>query len=331
MSTQAEDHGDDSRQDDAELELDGAYGASEEPAPERSPYDDAEPDPGQDILQRYLLDIRRHALFTAEQELETATRAKAGDFKARQDMIEHNLRLVVNLAKAYANRGVSLSDLIEEGNIGLMHAIEKFEPERGFRFSTYASWWIRQSVERAVVQQGRTVRLPLHVIREVSTVLRARTHIEQHERSEPHRQQGRPGERVSVEDIAALTALTPERVAELLALADRPLSLDAPAQSGEDDKLQDFLADEAAASPEAQRQCHETQDKLNGWLRTLSPREREILLSRFGMNGQEEATLDSLAARLGLTRERVRQVQQEALGKMRRMIQRDGLRLDLLA
>ncbi|MBU6437178.1 MAG: sigma-70 family RNA polymerase sigma factor [Betaproteobacteria bacterium] len=280
-------------------------------------------DAGSDVLQRYLLEIRRHELFTPEQELDVARRAKAGDFVARQSMIEHNLRLVVSIAKGYAGRGVALSDLIEEGNLGLIHAIEKFEPDRGFRFSTYASWWIRQNVERALVQQARTVRLPLHVIREVSTVLKARTHLEQAAAA-------RGANGVTQEDVAALTGFSIDKVADLLAMSDRPLSLDAPVESDSSETLTDFVADDGAASPEQHAQDHETQRHLDAWLRTLSHREREVVEARFGIHGQNELTLEALADRLGLTRERVRQIQQEALHKLKRMIYRDGLRLDVL-
>jgi RNA polymerase nonessential primary-like sigma factor len=280
-------------------------------------------DAGSDSLQRYLLEIRRHELFTPEQELEIAKRAKAGDFKARQMMIEHNLRLVVSIAKSYVGRGVALADLIEEGNLGLIHAIEKFEPERGFRFSTYASWWIRQNVERALVQQARTVRLPLHVIREVSTVLKARTHLEQEAAS-------RGANGVTQEDVASLTGFTVDKVADLLAMSDRPLSLDAPIESDSGETLTDFVADDGNANPEQSAQDHETQRHLDAWLHTLSHREREVVEARFGIHGQDESTLEALAERLDLTRERVRQIQQEALNKLKRMIHRDGLRLDLL-
>jgi RNA polymerase nonessential primary-like sigma factor len=277
----------------------------------------------QDSLQRYLLNIRKHPLLTAEEELEVARRARSGDFAARQQMIERNLRLVVSIAKGYAGRGVALADLIEEGNLGLIHAISKFEPERGFRFSTYASWWIRQNVERALVQQGRTVRLPLHVIREVSTVLKARTHLEQAAAS-----QARNG--VTHEDVAALTGFTIEKVADLLAMSDRPVSLDAPVESDSSETLTDFVADDAAVNPEANAQGHETTRLLDMWLRTLSNREREVVEARFGLHSRDEVTLEDLAERLHLTRERVRQIQQESLSKLKRMIQRDGLRSDLL-
>jgi RNA polymerase nonessential primary-like sigma factor len=280
-------------------------------------------DASQDSLQRYLLNIRKHPLLSAEEEVLIATRARAGDFAARQQMIERNLRLVVSIAKSYANRGVALADLIEEGNLGLIHAISKFEPERGFRFSTYASWWIRQNVERALVQQGRTVRLPLHVVREVSTVLKARTHLEQAAAS-----QARNG--VTHEDVAALTGFTIDKVADLLAMSDRPVSLDAPVESDSNETLTDFVADDAAVNPEANAQGHETTRLLDMWLRTLSNREREVVESRFGLHARDEVTLEDLADRLHLTRERVRQIQQESLVKLRKMIQKDGLRSDLL-
>lgn len=172
-----------------------------------------------DVLTVYLRNVRRTALFTAEEEFEFATKARAGDFAARQSMIEHNLRLVVSIAKAYLGRGVPLSDLIEEGNLGLMHAIDKFEPERGFRFSTYATWWIRQSVERALIYQGRAVRLPVNVVRELQQVLRARRALENDAMFVASRPDG-----IRAEDIAALLGRGKAGVAELLALAETPRS-----------------------------------------------------------------------------------------------------------
>jgi RNA polymerase nonessential primary-like sigma factor len=280
-------------------------------------------DAGNDALQRYLLDIRRHELLSPDKELAISTRAKQGDFQSRQLMIERNLRLVVSIAKGYGGRGVSLADLIEEGNLGLIHAIGKFEPERGFRFSTYASWWIRQNIERALVQQARTVRLPLHVIREVSTVLKARSHLERAAAS-------RGSNSVTQEDIASLTGFSIDKVSDLLAMSDKPLSLDAPLQTATGETLNEFVAADEASGPELQAQGHETQRHIESWLRTLTTREREVVEARFGMYGQEEITLEAMAERLQLTRERVRQIQQEAIHKLKRMIQREGLKLDLL-
>lgn len=175
-----------------------------------------------DALTVYLRNVRLTELFTPQEEFEFATRARAGDFAARQSMIEHNLRLVISIAKAYLGRGVPLSDLIEEGNLGLMHAIDKFEPERGFRFSTYATWWIRQSVERALICQGRAVRLPVNVVRELQQVLRARRALENDALLLANRPDG-----IRVVDIAALLGREAAGVANLLALAETPRSLDA--------------------------------------------------------------------------------------------------------
>ena len=239
-------------------------------------------------------------------------------------MIEHNLRLVVSIARTYAGRSVPLPDLIEEGNLGLMHAIDKFEPDRGFRFSTYASWWIRQSVERAVINQGRVVRLPVHVVRELQQVLRARRTLES-DASRPAAAGAQRG--VSAQDIASLTGKSLHTVSELLALAEVPRSLD----SGTDDadagpSLADTLhaAEGDANDPHAQAQLHEVERLLEQWIGTLSGREKEILESRFGLHDHDAETLDVLSVRLGLTRERVRQIQNEALGKLKRQISRSG-------
>src|SRR5438105_9557734 len=175
-----------------------------------------------DTTQHYLQEIGTRPLLTAQEELRYSTAAKAGDFPSRQIMIEHNLRLVVSIAKHYMNRGVTLLDLIEEGNLGLIHAIEKFEPERGFRFSTYATWWIRQSIERAIINQSRTVRLPVHVVRELNQVLRAKRHLEQHP---PASSQG--NREANIEDIAHLVGRSTDDVAEMLRLNEHTTSLDA--------------------------------------------------------------------------------------------------------
>ena len=278
-----------------------------------------------DTLTLYLRDVRRTELFTPQQEFDTATRARAGDFAARQSMIEHNLRLVVSIAKGYLGRGVPLSDLIEEGNLGLMHAIDKFEPERGFRFSTYATWWIRQSVERAVMNQGRVIRLPVHVVRELQQVLRARRTLENAPEFQARR--GRAGgEGVRVEDIAALLGRSAHDVGDLLAMAETPRSLDASLDRSEDDyTLGDSLADEQSADPTGVTQNHEVERLLANWVDTLSQREKEVLEGRFGLHDREPETLEVLSDRLGLTRERVRQIQNEALLKLRRHMMRNGI------
>ena len=271
---------------------------------------------GVSALQSYLNHIRAKPLFTPEEEFETATRAKAGDFEARQAMVEHNLRLVVSIAKAYVGRGAALGDLIEEGNLGLIHAIEKFEPERGFRFSTYASWWIRQSIERALMQQVRTIRLPVHVIRELNQVLRARKHLEQ---AADYRGQ------TSDEDVAALLDRSPEEVTDLLALAEQPISLDALRETQNGESYADQFADQNALSMEEQTQTREVEALVDSWVGELAEREREVIEARFGLHGRELETLESLAQRLGLTRERVRQIQQESLLKLKGRLARNGV------
>lgn len=274
-----------------------------------------------DTLTLYLREVRRTDLFTPEEEFETATRARNGDFAARQSMIEHNLRLVVSIAKGYLGRGVPLSDLIEEGNLGLMHATTKFEPERGFRFSTYATWWIRQSVERAVMNQGRVIRLPVHVVRELQQVLRARRTLENDSAFVATRPDG-----VRVDDVAALLGRDVNEVAQLLALAESPKSLDASMDKSEDDHtLGDSLADEVTVDPSGVTQTHEVERLLDNWIDALSHREKEVLEGRFGLHDREPETLEVLSDRLGLTRERVRQIQNEALLKLKRHLVRNGI------
>ena len=278
-------------------------------------------------LQAYLRDIRRAPLLTPEQEFDTATRARQGDFAARQMMIEHNLRLVVSIAKHYLGRGLPMGDLIEEGNLGLMHSIGKFEPERGFRFSTYASWWVRQHIERALMHQARLVRLPVHVVRELNQVLKARRTLESEAAS---RGQGeRP---VRIDDIAAAVGRPAKEVADLLRLSEQPTSLDAPierhAGEGSTESVLDGVADDGATDPMGLTLGHEVELLLRHGLDELGEREREVVAGRYGLGDREPETLEVLAERLGLTRERVRQIQQEALVKLKRRMARNGIGRD---
>ena len=276
-------------------------------------------------LQTYLREIRRAPLLTPQQEFETATRARQGDFGARQAMIEHNLRLVVSIAKNYLGRGLPMTDLIEEGNLGLMHSISKFEPERGFRFSTYASWWVRQNIERAIMHQARLVRLPVHVVRELNQVLKARRALEAASASAGH--SDRP---VRVDDVAVAVGRPVAEVSALLKFAEQPTSLDAPMERGEGggESMLDGVADDGASDPMSLTLSNEVDVLLQNGLEELNEREREVVEGRYGLGDREPETLEVLAERLGLTRERIRQIQQEALLKLRRRMVRHGVDRD---
>ncbi len=273
-----------------------------------------------DLVQRYLQQISSKPLFTPEQELAVANKAKDGNFEARQAMIEHNLRLVVSIAKTYMNRGLPFPDLIEEGNLGLMHALDKFEPQRGFRFSTYATWWIRQSIEKALMSQVRTVRLPVHVIREINQVLRARRYLEQALASE--------GRSPDIDDIASLTGKTIEDVADALAMAEHTTSLDAPRHLDPGSSLLDLISDERSAGPDHEVEKTQVEEKLRSWLKGLKDDQRKVITRRYGLDNQEPATLEELSKEVGLSKERIRQIQQEALVKLKKYLQSHGLDKD---
>lgn len=276
-------------------------------------------------LQLYLREIRRAPLFTPEEEFLTASRARQGDFDARQEMIERNLRLVVSIAKNYLGRGLPMPDLIEEGNLGLMHAIAKFEPERGFRFSTYASWWVRQSIERAIMHQARLVRLPVHVVRELNQVVKARRALEAQSSL-----QADAGRGVRTEDIARRLGRPVAEVDSLLKMAEHPASLDAPLESDAAESLLDSVVDDQAIDPIGLMLSREVEQLLAHGLAELNDREREVLAGRYGLQDREPETLEMLAERLSLTRERIRQIQQEALLKLKRRMARQGVDRDSL-
>jgi RNA polymerase nonessential primary-like sigma factor len=278
-----------------------------------------------DTTQHYLNQIGTRPLLTAVQEVHFATLAKAGDFPARQTMIEHNLRLVVSIAKHYINRGVVLLDMIEEGNLGLMRAIDKFEPERGFRFSTYATWWIRQSIERAIMNQARTVRLPVHMVRELNQILRAKYHLEAQHNAGPG-----AGKDATVEDIAHLLGRPVEEVQDILALSEHASSLDAPLDNDPSSSLMDMLPCETEDGPDARAEHSEMTVLVRDWLTRLPDKQRVVVMRRFGLDNDDPATLETLAEEMGVTRERVRQIQQEALVKLKRAMAARGVVRDSL-
>ncbi|WP_300455276.1 RNA polymerase sigma factor RpoS [Accumulibacter sp.] len=272
-----------------------------------------------DVTQHYLNDIGAKPLLSPGEEIQWARRARAGDFAARQKMIEHNLRLVVNIAKHYLNRGVPLLDLIEEGNLGLIHAIEKFDPERGFRFSTYATWWIRQGIERAIMNQSRTIRLPVHVVKDINLVLRAIRHLESAD-----------GRDICADRIAHLIDRPVDEVRRVMVLNERIASLDAPLQIDPSQTVGDLIADDSLLDPDELLQTNELGDLLRHWLGQLGEKQRQVLERRYGLGGGETSTLEEIAFDLNLTRERVRQIQIEALDQLRRIIRRGGVTSDNL-
>lgn len=265
----------------------------------------------------YLNEIGQNALLSAEDEYALACLVTQGDFNARQRMIECNLRLVVNIAKHYVNRGLALLDLIEEGNLGLIHALEKFDPERGFRFSTYATWWIRQNIERAIMNQSRTIRIPVHVIREMNICLQAFRHLEAHKGNEP-----------SAEEIAHLLGKPVADVRYVLNLNERMASLDTPLDIDPSLSLADAIPDEGALSPEMQLQHTELEAMVHQWLEELGEKHRCVVERRFGLNNYPIHTLEEVAETLGITRERVRQIQVESLQLLRRNLKRKGISRD---
>ncbi|ATE59375.1 RNA polymerase sigma factor RpoS [Thauera sinica] len=272
-----------------------------------------------DVTQLYLNEIGANPLLTAEEELRLARLVRIGDFESRQTMIERNLRLVVNIAKHYLNRGIPLLDLVEEGNLGLMHALEKFDPERGFRFSTYATWWIRQNIERAIMNQSRTIRLPVHVVKELNQVLRAQRSLEAASNGES-----------TLEDIARRLNKTVDEVRAVLALSEHTASLDAPLDIDPTLSIGESLADEHVETPDLQIHSSEVEQLVREWIKMLSDKQRLVILHRYGIDECELLTLEELALRLDLTRERVRQIQLEALGQLRRILKRRGISRDAL-
>ena len=272
-----------------------------------------------DATQLYLGEIGYSPLLSAEEEVYFARRALKGCEASRKRMIVSNLRLVVKIARRYNNRGLALLDLIEEGNLGLIRAVEKFDPERGFRFSTYATWWIRQTIERAIMNQTRTIRLPIHVVKELNVYLRAARELAQKLDHEP-----------TAEEIAEALDKPVKDVAKMLRLNERITSVDTPIGSENDKALLDVIADEKGHGPEDELQDNDIKCNIVEWLGELNPKQREVLARRFGLLGYEPSTLEDVGAEIGLTRERVRQIQVEALRRLREILSQQGLNLETL-
>ncbi|MEM6546024.1 MAG: RNA polymerase sigma factor RpoS [Pseudomonadota bacterium] len=272
-----------------------------------------------DPTQLYLNEIGFVPLLTADEEKHYARLTQKGDEAARKRMIESNLRLVVKIARRYLHRGMSLLDLIEEGNLGLMRAVEKFDPERGFRFSTYATWWIRQTIERAIMNQARTIRLPIHVVKDLNGCLRAARELTQQLDHEP-----------TTSEIADRIDKPAQEVSRLLGLNERVSSVDAPLGPESEASVVETIADDDGRDPAELLQDDLVHESVAAWLNQLTDKQREVVVRRFGLLGYDSSTLEEVGQEIGLTRERVRQIQVEALKRLRRVLERQGLSADAL-
>lgn len=270
-----------------------------------------------DPTKLYLKEIEVSPLLTAEEEVYYSRLALKGDTDARDKMIECNLRLVVKIARRYMNRGLALLDLIEEGNLGLIRAVEKFDPERGFRFSTYATWWIRQTIERGLMNQTRTIRLPIHIIKELNTYLRAARKLTQELNRE-----------ATSEDVARLLNKPQKDVEKMFRLADRVSSYDIPIGGEGERPLLDVIPDENNTDPSSILQDESVMEHLDEWLDELDEKQRDVVVRRFGLRNYPRGTLEEVGSELGVTRERVRQIQMDALRKLRRILEQSGYSRD---
>ncbi|MCK9531162.1 MAG: RNA polymerase sigma factor RpoS [Gammaproteobacteria bacterium] len=277
------------------------------------------PDSQLDATRLYLSEIGFSPLLSAEEEVYYARLAQRGDEAARKRMIESNLRLVVKISRRYLNRGLALLDLIEEGNLGLIRAVEKFDPERGFRFSTYATWWIRQTIERAIMNQTRTIRLPIHVVKEINVYLRASRQLAQRLDHEP-----------TPEEIAATLDKPVEDVKRMLSLNERVTSVDVPLGRDADKSLLDAIPDENNVDPSDLLQDDDMRGNLEDWLGQLTDKQREVVERRFGLHGHDVSTLEEVGNQIGVTRERVRQIQIEALKRLREIMESQGFTQEAL-
>jgi len=303
--------------DEAAIEVVAEEPEAEDEDPTYAP--GAIPDTDLDATRLYLSEIGFTPLLTAEEEVYFARKAQKGEDAARKRMIESNLRLVVKIARRYMNRGLALLDLIEEGNLGLIRAVEKFDPERGFRFSTYATWWIRQTIERALMNQTRTIRLPIHVVKEINVYLRAARQLAQKLDHEP-----------SPEEVARHLDKPIDEVKRMLGLNERVGSVDVPIGKDQDKVLLDAIPDESILDPTTLLADEDVQSHIGDWLDQLTDKQREVVERRFGLRGYDSATLEEVGNEIGVTRERVRQIQMDALRRLREILERQGYSVDTL-
>ncbi|MGO2083219.1 RNA polymerase sigma factor RpoD [Vagococcus sp.] len=259
-----------------------------------------------DPVRMYLKEIGRVSLLNAEEEVSLALRIKEGDPDAKQELAEANLRLVVSIAKRYVGRGMQFLDLIQEGNMGLMKAVEKFDHEKGFKFSTYATWWIRQAITRAIADQARTIRIPVHMVETINKLIRIQRQLLQDLGREP-----------TPEEIGAEMELPPEKVREILKIAQEPVSLETPIGEEDDSHLGDFIEDQEATSPAEHAAYELLKEQLESVLDTLTDREENVLRLRFGLDDGRTRTLEEVGKVFGVTRERIRQIEAKALRKLR--------------
>lgn len=273
-----------------------------------------------DATRLYLNDIGYSSLLSAKEEVYYARLVQKGDESARAIMIESNLRLVVKIARHYMYSGLAFLDLIEEGNLGLIHGVEKFDPERGFRFSTYATWWIRQTIERAIMNQTRTIRLPVHIIKEINIHLKTFRHLTRELGREP-----------TVEEVATFLRKPIQKVKRMFMLNERVTSVDTPANLDSSKLIVDMIEDENIKDPSTMIENQDMDAHLEKWLCRLSEKQREVVRRRFGLQGYEKSTLEEVGKSIGVTRERVRQIQVDALRRLRKILEKEGLNLESLA
>jgi RNA polymerase primary sigma factor len=259
-----------------------------------------------DPVRAYLREIGKVSLLTAEEEVHLAKRIERGDESARQQLIEANLRLVVSIAKRYVGRGMLFLDLIQEGNLGLMRAVEKYDWRRGYKFSTYATWWIRQAITRGIADQARTIRVPVHMVETINRLIRVRRQLAQELEREP-----------TTDEIALKMEVTPQRVEQILKIAQEPVSLESPVGDEDDSLLGDFIEDEEARRPHVAVQDKIRAEEMDAVLATLPHRERKVIELRYGLAGDDPMTLEEVGRYFGITRERVRQIENRTLMRLK--------------